>query len=57
MKIIKIKDCAECPYRGWRKIPNEEVYGISYCKLSDRNVTNITEISDWCPLKNYNETT
>jgi len=57
MKIIKIKDCAECPYRGWRKIPNEEVCGISYCKLSDRNVTNITEISDWCPLKNYNETT
>lgn len=51
MKIIKINNCAECPYRKWRAVKHTS---INYCGIyynDPLDIKDITIIPDWCPLE------
>ena len=53
MKIIKINNCAECPYRKWRAVKHTS---INYCGIyynDPLDIKDITIIPDWCPLEEY----
>jgi len=48
-KIIIVHDCAECPYRKWRPVSHTS---IDYCEKCEKDIMDITEIPEWCPLEN-----
>jgi len=51
MRIIRIKNCRECPY--FRE-GEDEVYTVPYyyCdKSNDRKILKDEMVPDWCPLK------
>ena len=52
LKIKKIHDCMECPYRKWRNISHSSEW---YCEICLEIITDVTNIPSWCPLEDYKE--
>jgi hypothetical protein len=53
MRIIKIKNCKECPYRKQHNAINRPNYVVAYCISiwGFPDITNIEEVLPNCPLE------
>lgn len=56
MKIIKVKSCVDCPNRHtYEAAPFCGPPYKSYCHGEGKDIPDITEIPDWCPLPDVDE--